>query len=1235
MKKIIYILFAFLSVWMNASAREITGTEAQRLITGAQQIRVTENSSVPEYIKFRAGSEISFNLFEKWAHSHFTLPSSSGFKLLNKSTDKLGYTHYRYQQTINGIPVEGTMYLVHAKNNLVTSMNGLLFDKINATANASISKTAALNNAIRNMNAKTYRWQIAGWEQQIKQVNNDPSATWYPKGELVYAPQNGKYTSENYRLCYKFDVYAQEPLDRQYVFVDAVSGAVIYKLNRIHDADATGTAVTAYSGTRTITTDSVGPNSFRLRETARGLGIETYNLQQGTNYNNTDFTDTDNFWDNVNAQQDEYATDAHWGAEMTYDFYMLKFNRNSIDDNGQKLLSYVHYDVNYTNAFWDGTAMTYGDGGGVYTPLTSLDVTGHEISHGVTELTCGLIYADEPGAMNEGFSDCMGNAIRYFGKQPATIDWFIGDEIGGTPFRNMADPNQFQNPDCYDGLYWNAPNEVHNNSGVLNFWFYLLTEGGSGTNDLGDAYTVSSIGIDNAAAILYRTWATYLFPNAEYADARYYSIQAAIDLFGPCTPEAIATVNAWHAVGVGLAFIPGVTSDFNATTTSYCQVPATVNFTNASNNAGSFVWDFGDGSPTSTAVNPVHTYTSYGLYDVTLVADGGTCGTDSITKNGFISVDSLNPCIVILPPNGTATTQTSCAGQLYDSGGPNADYTDMTDALITIAPLGASTVTLTFTMFDMENTYDFLYIYDGPTTASPLIGAYTGTALPNGGIITSTAGSITLRQTSDPFITGAGFALTWQCLISTLPPTVNFTADVTTSCSGVINFTDLSINGPTSWLWDFGDLSTSTLQNPSHTYAANGTYTVTLTASNVNGSNALTKTAYITINQPQAPTANGVTICAGLSASLTATGVDSLTWFTVPAGGTAVYTGTTFNTPPLSINTTYYVESDVYPALQSVGPVDNTFSAGSIFNNNNYHDLIFDCFVPVKLISVKVYADGAGNRTITLNDAGGNTLQQATVNIPDGMSIVPLNFNIPVGTNLELGCEGNVNLFRNQGGAIFPYTLSGVISITGTNAGAPGYYYYFYDWQLQGPPCVSPRTPVTVTVDPAPTAAFSTSNVLSTYTFTDNSTGATSWFWDFGDGTNTTGQGPVVHTYTANGTYVVMLIVSNGNCQDTAYFTIVVTTVGIEQLQNESLLTVYPNPAVGAFTVNWNQPEREQISISLTDQLGRTVFGSTAQIMNPGSHSMKISTTGFADGIYFLQLKGENSSAVKKITVMN
>jgi Zn-dependent metalloprotease len=108
--------------------------------------------------------------------------------------------------------------------------------------------------------------------------------------------------------------------------------------------------------------DTVGAKDsmFRLREAGRGNGIETY----VTSVNAVDFIDTDNNWNNVNANLDEAATDAHWGCEMTYDYFFLEHNRNSLDDAGLALIRYVHYDNLYANAFWDGQRMTYGDGNG-------------------------------------------------------------------------------------------------------------------------------------------------------------------------------------------------------------------------------------------------------------------------------------------------------------------------------------------------------------------------------------------------------------------------------------------------------------------------------------------------------------------------------------------------------------------------------------------------------------------------------------------------------------------------------------------------------------------------------------------------------------------------------------------------------------------------------------------------------------------------------------------------------
>jgi len=279
-----------------------------------------------------------------------------------------------------------------------------------------------------------------------------------------------------------------------------------------------------------------------------------------------DFTNADNNWKNVNAAKDEYATDAHWGTEMTYDYFYQKHGRNSIDGAGMALNSYLHYSVGYFNAFWDGSRMTYGDGSSLNgnRPLTSLDVCGHEINHGITERTSNLVYSYESGAMNEGFSDIFGTAIEAFAR-PTNTDWLIGGDF--YTIRNMSNPNAFNQPDTYGGTYWYTSSGdnggVHYNSGVLNYWFYLLTVGGSGVNDHSFSYNVAGIGMDKAAAIAYRLNTVYLISTSEYYDARVLGIQAAEDLYGIGSNEAIQTANAWSAVGLYASTCP-VTSGLNA-----------------------------------------------------------------------------------------------------------------------------------------------------------------------------------------------------------------------------------------------------------------------------------------------------------------------------------------------------------------------------------------------------------------------------------------------------------------------------------------------------------------------------------------------------------------------------------------------------------------------------------------------------------------------------------------------
>jgi chitodextrinase len=346
------------------------------------------------------------------------------------------------------------------------------------------------------------------------------------------------------------------PLYRAYVYVDAISGKIIVEQQIIHTTNAPSTGATLYNGTVNITADYNG-TAYQLRQTASGNGIETYTLSGSQDYTLAkDVTSSSSSF-----TVDSVANQAHWGAERTYDYFYTKHNRNSFDNAGGVIRSYVHYSTNYVNAFWDGSRMTYGDGDRSrgYKPLVAIDICGHEITHGITQFAAALTYSGESGALNESFSDIFGEAVEFYSK--GSSDWLVGCDIGLNScgaFRSLSNPNAYLHPDTYKGSYWYTGSAdyggVHTNSGVQNKWFYILVNGESGTNDLGNPYSVTGIGWDKAARIAYRNLTVYLSASSGFAAARVGSIQAAIDLYGAGSPEVIATTNAWYAVGVGCAF---------------------------------------------------------------------------------------------------------------------------------------------------------------------------------------------------------------------------------------------------------------------------------------------------------------------------------------------------------------------------------------------------------------------------------------------------------------------------------------------------------------------------------------------------------------------------------------------------------------------------------------------------------------------------------------------------------
>ncbi len=486
------------------------------------------------------------------AKSLLGIDANSDLVLMNTDTDQLGEVHHRFNQTYKGIPIENSMYIMHTSKNKLTGMSGIIvldFDKQMAqrTITSTLSPANAVQAALSYVHAETYAWQDTVLENQVKSRSGDINSTYYPIATLVWYSPGKQIEPGDLHLAYKVDVFAKKPLSRAYYFIDAQSGQVLGKKDELFYSDVIGTANTAYSGVQNIHSDLVS-GTYSLKDLTKGNGIHT-----GSAVTSNYYTSATANWNLTGA--DQYALDAHYGVSQTYDFFKSKFNRNSINNSGYALYSYVNDPAtNETNvgAYWNGN-MVFGTFTGSGAGITSIDVTAHEITHGLTSFTSGLIYSYESGAMNESMSDIMGKSVQFWSK-PADINWVLGNDMNWL-IRNMANPNQYSQPDTYLGTYWYAGSVdnggVHTNSGVGNFMFYLLVNGGSGTNDIANNFTVNGIGLTKADAIIYRTETVYMTPTSQYADWRTACINAATDLYGATSNEVVQVKNAWFAVGIG------------------------------------------------------------------------------------------------------------------------------------------------------------------------------------------------------------------------------------------------------------------------------------------------------------------------------------------------------------------------------------------------------------------------------------------------------------------------------------------------------------------------------------------------------------------------------------------------------------------------------------------------------------------------------------------------------------
>lgn len=811
----------------------------------------------------------------------------TSFETLKTQQDNLGFTHEKLQQFYKGVKVEFGTVTLHSKNNSIKSVSSEFYPIEEFNVTPRLNNSQAFQRAINHIGAQHYMWEYPG---AAKEMNNYEKPSGELVIFPDFSSGNTVQEINNYNLAYKFDIFATSPMSRGNLYIDASTGEALFYdaiikhattpgfvgtkrvtveteaefCNSIKNENfsvlVSGTAATRYSGSQTIETALSGGN-YILSDAGRKVYTrDALNQAPGNTYpyvnNYQQFTDNDNNWTTAehSANKDDAALDAHWGAIKTYDYWQQKHSRNSYDGNGAQIRSYVHVDNNYDNAFWNGSVMSYGDGSsngsegnGNFDALTSIDVAAHEIGHAVTTFTADLAYQRESGGLNEGFSDIWGAAVEHFAKgngsdtSPAAKIWLIGDEIdrrsGSAALRSMSNPTSLGQPDTYGGSYWQNPNcgtptnnndycGVHTNSGVLNHWFYLTTVGGNGTNDIGNSFSVSGIGMTKAAAISYRTLNVYLSANSTFANARTGAIQAAVDLYGADSAAEQAVTNAWHAVGVGAAYDNGtppppgncVSGDVYLSIT-FDNYPEETGWT-LKNSAGTTVDSASYSTSNADGSTVTKTFSSLSVDDYTFTitdayGDGICCSYGS----GSYTLSSDAGVIVSGGSFGSSEATAFCV-----EGGSTAD----TQAPSAPTSLSASNVSQTTVDLSWNASTDNVGVtgYD-VYQGSSILGTVTGTSAQITGLTASTAYSFRVRA-KDAAGNISGYSNTVN--VTTASNTVTYCASQGNNTNDeYINRVQLgSINntsGNNGGYADFTNLSTTLVKGVSNTITITPTWT--------------------------------------------------------------------------------------------------------------------------------------------------------------------------------------------------------------------------------------------------------------------------------------------------------------------------------------------------------------------------------------------------------------------------
>ena len=513
------------------------------------------------WITFKESAKVNpETLFQDYAE-FFQLSPGTEMRIETTEKDDLGWNLYRYQQFYQDILVEHAQFLVHAPEDYATSANGELEPNFTPPVTEPVlTMEEAQRSLLEYMPSGSQYLREDSFAEDLAADPGSLDPSYLPVGTLLYTEQPD--TQERV-LAWMFKAYTTPADASRQIYINATDGTLIKSLPLMLECFP-GSGTTTFNGAQPFNTarqDIPGAGEqFVLVDGCRPAKLK---MLRPTAVNGTrHYFDSDNNWN----EQGTPEVTSFWALGIAFDYFDLVHGRKSFD--GKNGAMTIQNDPTKGNGAWGSNGViTIGPGptNAASDDYNSTDIVGHEFTHSLIEKTAqlGTDETKESAALNESFSDIFGQLVERWETQNANPDWIVGDDKGCTGSlvcRDLQNPKATGGPDTYQGINWQTMNiDPHVNGSVQNRWFYLITDGGTGTNSeltTNQDYNITGLGIEKARRIVYRTLTTYLTAASDYADTRDGSIQAAVDLYGYNSREQVEVTKAWCAVGLCPAGTP-------------------------------------------------------------------------------------------------------------------------------------------------------------------------------------------------------------------------------------------------------------------------------------------------------------------------------------------------------------------------------------------------------------------------------------------------------------------------------------------------------------------------------------------------------------------------------------------------------------------------------------------------------------------------------------------------------